>query len=188
MGIIEAARNFARSETEQYGTPILVHLEISEKKAIELAEQLGADKKIVQVGTNLMDVKLGQAIKENKREHHIEMSAEATRDFLNNFELSDKERQKIINCVEAHHGTVPFKSREAEICANADCYRFIHPKGFFAFLLLLGKRGGSFAECLARAEEKMEEKHNTLSLDICKKELEHYYIALKQFIKDARSF
>ena len=94
---------------------------------------------------------------------------------------------QIINCVEAHHGTIPFDSIEAEICANADCYRFIHPKGFFLFLTILGKRG-SFPDALDMAEKKLDEKYNILSLDFCKNELEEVYRGLKSYISMARQF
>ncbi len=187
MDIIQELRKLAISEIEKFGLPNLTHFEISEKKAIALAEKLNADKTIVQVGVYLMDLKLGQAFKEDKVSQHVEMSAEAAREFLSKFEIDEISKQKILNCVEAHHGTTPFNCIEAEICANADCYRFIHPKGFFVFLTILGKRSPNFSDCLTSAEKKMDEKYSILSLDICKQELEKYYRTLKKFIDDARN-
>jgi len=165
----------------------LIHFEITEKKAIELAEKLGADKEVVQIGVYLMDVKLGQAMKEGKLSQHVEMSSVASREFLQQFDLSTTQMNQIINCVEAHHGAISFDSIEAEICANADCYRFIHPKGFFLFLTILGKRG-SFADALDMAEKKLDEKYGILSLDFCKNELKEVYRGLKSYISMARQF
>ena len=34
----------------------------------------------------------------------------------------------------------------------------------------------------------MDEKYAILSLDICKQELEEYYVTLKKYIKDAKNF
>jgi hypothetical protein len=186
MDLIQASRELAVSEIEKFGLPSQMNFEISEKKAIELAEKLNADKTIVQVGVYLMDLKLGQAFKENKPSQHVQMSVEAAREFLNKLEIDEISKQKILNCVEAHHNNVPFICIEAEICANADCYRFIHPKGFFGYLISLGKNN-DFSECLIKAENKMDEKHNILSLDICKKELEECYHTLKKYIRDARN-
>ena len=183
MDIVAAARKFALDEIEKYGTPLITHFELSEKKGQEFAEQLGADKTIIGAGTSLMDVKLGQSIDENRVQEHVAMSVEATEEFLKEFDI---DKEKIINCVAAHHGTIPYTCVEAEICANADCYRFIHPKGFFAYLTLLGRRFSEFDTCLEHAEKKMEEKYNILSLPICKEELEPYYQTLKKFIKEAR--
>ncbi len=187
MKIIQEARKYAISEIEEFGTPMLVHFEISEKKAIELAEKLHADKTIVQVGIYLMDLKLGQALKENKISQHVQMSLDAANDFLESFDIDNDSKRKIANCIEAHHGTIPFSCIEAEICANADCYRFIHPKGFFAYLTLSGKRNLSFADCLTASESKLDEKYGILSLDICKKELDEYHQTLKRYIAAARN-
>lgn len=129
-----------------------------------------------------MDIKLGQALKEGRIQDHVKMSVDATREFLEQFDLGKKEKDKILNCVEAHHGTVPYTCLEAEICANADCYRFLHPKGFLVFMHMLGKREGSFEKALRYAEEKLEEKYKIISLDICKKETDEYYRLLKKLI------
>jgi hydroxymethylpyrimidine pyrophosphatase-like HAD family hydrolase len=187
MDIIQEARELAISEMEKFGLPNMTHFELSENKAIELADTLHADKLITQVGSYLMDLKLGQAFQENKVSRHIQMSVEATKDFLKKSDLDEASQQKIINCVEAHHGNIPFTCIEAEICANADCYRFINPKGFFVYLTILGKRNVNFYDCLENAESKMDEKYKILSLDICRQELEEYYQTLKKYITDAKA-
>ena len=186
MDLVAKARNYALAEIEKYGTPLLTHFDISEKKAIELAKKIKADETIVRVGISLMDLKLGQALKENRLQEHVRMSVEAARLFLEKFGLDKEKEDKIINCIEAHHRDIEFTCIEAEICANADCYRFIHPRGFFAYLTLLGKRCDNFDDCLNQAEMKLDEKNNILSLETCKRELGDYYVTLKKFIADSR--
>jgi hypothetical protein len=188
MDSIQAAREYAVSELEKFGSPLPLHFEISEKKGIELAEKLVADIVVVRMGVYFMDLKIGQALKENRLQEHIRMSVDAAKEFFATHPFDEDSQRKIINCIEAHHADVPFSCIEAEICANADCYRFLHPRGFFSYLILSGKRGSNLSDCLKFAEEKMDEKHRILSLDICKKELDGYYSTLKQFISDARSF
>lgn len=189
MEIITAARTLALQEIEKYGTPPPILFEISKKKALKLAEQLNADKIIVSVGILLMDLKLGQALKENRLSEHVAMSVAGAKEFLEQFSIDGEMKSKIINCVEAHHKDVPFNCIEAEICANADCYRFIHPRGFFAYLsLLAGERGLDFPEILNQAEKKLDEKHAILSLKTCEQELEGYYQTFKKFLADAREF
>ncbi|MBI2573396.1 hypothetical protein HYV86_06030 [Candidatus Woesearchaeota archaeon] len=186
MGIVEDARVYAVLEIEKTGLPNITHFEISEKKAIQLAKVLKADEKIVQIGVYFMDLKLGQAMKENRLTDHIPMAVTAAQEFFKVHKISKPNQEKIINCIQAHHKEIPFTCIEAEICANADCYRFIHPKGFFAYLTILGKRYSNLNECLEQAERKMDEKYKTLSLPLCKKELAPYYKNLKQYLKDAR--
>ena len=188
MDIIQESKNLAISEIEKFGLPALIHFEISEKKALELAEKLKADKKIVQIGIYLIDLKLGQAFKEGKTSEHVQLSIKSAKEFLDRYEIDEPSKDKIINCIEAHHKDVPFTCLEAEICANADCYRFIHPKGFFGFLTILGERNSNFFESLTTAENKMDEKYNILSLGVCKQELENHYQTLKNLISEARSF
>ncbi|MFH1399239.1 MAG: hypothetical protein ABIG95_03955 [Candidatus Woesearchaeota archaeon] len=186
MGVAEEARKIALHEIEEYGAPSLMNFELSEKKAVELAKKLKANMEIVKTGVYLMDLKLGQAMQEDRIKEHIQMSVEAAKQFLDKQNFSSEDKVKILNCVEAHHGTIPFSCMEAEICANADCYRFIHPIGFFGFIADLGKRGMEFEEIINYAEEKLEEKHKILSLVVCKEELEPYYRELKKLLKDSK--
>lgn len=186
MNLIDKARELALEEINRFGTPAITHLDLSAGKAAELARALGANEDIAVVGAYLMDLKLGQAIAENRREEHIVLSAEAADVFLKGLEIEDGLRLKIVHCVLAHHGTIKYQSLEAEICANADCYRFIHPRGMFAYYVLLGKRFSDFDECLKQSEVKLEEKHRIISLDICRQELEPYYQIFKGLIDKAR--
>lgn len=188
MDLTEEAKKIALEEVKKFGVPHPVHLDVSEKKVVELAVKLGADRNISLVGYYLMDLKLGEAFREGKIEEHVEMSSRAAKEFLKGFKLDEEKKNKIINCVEAHHGSVPFACKEAEICANADCYRFIHPRGFFVFLGLLGKREMDFDEALDYAEFKLDEKYKILSLEECRRELEYFYKQLKELIKAAREF
>jgi hypothetical protein len=186
MDIVKEAKNLALREIEKFGIPSKIHFEISEKKALELAKKLCADKTITLLGVYLMDLKFGEAFLKGKIEEHVKMSIKATKEFLEKFDLKEEVKKKIINCVAAHHGQVPFICKEAEICANADCYRFLHPKGFFHTLFELAKMGMEFDEILNTLEAKLDEKHKILSLGICKKELEKYYYQFKELIKIAR--
>lgn len=182
--IIEKARELAIKEIETNGSPIFELFEHSNEMGQELAEKLNINKDIVMLGTLLMDIKLGKCLKTG--EDHLEIGKEATIDFLEQFDLSQEIKNKIINCVEAHHGTIPFTCKEAEICANADSYRFLHPRSVFRFLMKLGEKGMVFEEAINFVEKKADEKHKILTLDICKEELEPHYRAIKQLIAKAR--
>jgi len=116
----------------------------------------------------------------------IGMSREYAKKFLDKNDVNKETKDKILNCVAAHHMAVPFNCIEAEICANADCYKFLHPKGFIQFITILGNRDRNLNKILDNAEEKLDEKWNVLSLDICKKELSEYYHMFKKLIKNCR--
>jgi hypothetical protein len=184
--IIEKAEEFALSEIEKYGSPTIPNFKISNKKGKELAEKLNANSDIVQIGTRLMDIKLGEALSQNKLPEHVSMSVETTKEFLSQFDLLEDTKNKIIECVEKHHSTT-WNSKEAEICANADCYRFLLTSPWLQYLQFLSSRKGTFNEHLTQAESKTEEKWKILSLDICKEELEPHHKLIKEIIEKART-
>ena len=146
-----------------------------------------ADKNIAMVGTVVLDIKLGEALNKNSLNQHVKMSVSATKDFLKKFEISEILKDKIIICVGTHHGCKKFICMLAEICANADCYRFLSPRGIIVAIILFGRRNGLADFCLDNVEKKMDEKYKILSLNFCKEELESYYQNFKKFIEEAKS-
>lgn len=187
MDIVQEARAFAVAELDKYNDPPADFMMLAERKVVELAKHLHANVHVAQVGYYFMDLKLSQALQEKRLPEHVAMSVAAANRFLDAHKVTGAMRDKIINCIAAHHKDIPFSCIEAEIVANSDCYKFIHPRGFLAYLHLFGKRG-DFLSALGQAEKKLDEKWAILSLDVCKKELEGYYHTLKKFCKDAREF
>ncbi len=177
--IIEKAREWALDEIEKNNSPSIEHFNLSNDKGQELAGLLNADKDIVMLGTILMDIKLGACIKEGRVKEHVSESVTATKEFLEQFVLGKEIKDKIINCVAGHHGTISYICKEAEICANADCYRFISPIGVFHFFGILANRFEKTSDRVKQVQIKMDEKWKIISLDICEKELEGYYKAFK---------
>lgn len=175
------AIQYAKREISQFGVPDEAHFDFCLEKALWLAHVLGANANLVSIGVTMMDIKLGQAFHEKRVKDHVVMSMQATREFLSSFHLSQTEQENILNAVEAHHGGIPFRSIESEICANADCYKFIHPKGVFIYLTILGKRMADYRACLDQAEAKMDEKIEILSLPIAKGELQVFYEVFKKY-------
>ncbi len=185
--ILVKTKEVAVAEIEKYGLPSRLNFDTSHVKAIELSKKLGADEFIVQMGVMLMDYKLGEALDEGKLSEHVKMSSESARDFLNQFDLDNGTVDKIINCIEGHHGKVEWKCLEAEICANADAYRFVLVKNWLEFLFSLGVREEyDFTEALAYAEEKFDEKWNIISLDVVREELEPHHKIIKEIIAKAK--
>jgi hypothetical protein len=184
--IVPKADLLAREEIETNNEPALIRYELSYNKAVELAEKFKADVDIIKIGASLMDIKLGACIKGNRVADHVKESKIFAEQFLKQFDLSKNTVSKILNCIEAHHKAVPFNSIEAEICANADCYRFIHPKGVLSFIVDLRKRFDKLNPILDQAEAKLDEKWSILSLDICKRELADYYKQFKKMFAEAR--
>ncbi len=130
MNIVEKAKEIAYAEMELFSNTPKLLFEISYSKAKHICLALNADINVVMVGIYFMDLKLGQSIKENRQSKHVQMSIEAAEVFLSENNIDKDFFDKVINCIAAHHKDIPFTCLEAEICANADCYKFLHPKGF----------------------------------------------------------
>ena len=185
--VIKKAKKWAIDEIDKYdGPPSILNLETSIRKGQELAKKLKVDQDIVIIGCILMDIKLAECKSQGKRTEHCSIGAEATCEFLKQFKLDDKIQNRIVACVNEHHGTNKFTCIESEICANADCYRFILPKNVLDNFHVKARSGASLEESINFIEEKLDEKWGILSLDICKEELEDYYHMFKKLIKQSR--
>ena len=184
--VADEAIEFAYNEIKIYGLPQPVAFDLSIQKGRLLAKELNANPTIVDIGIAMMDLKLGQAFKEKRVAEHVKMSADAAMIFMKDHAVPDDVVRIVKNATEAHHGGIPFVSIEAEICANADCYRFIHPKGVFLYLATLGKRLDGFEEILSQAESKLDEKMRIVSLPIVRDELAPIYDIFKQYFALAR--
>lgn len=180
--VIEKVRQFVYEQSEQFSAPPRFYLDLSTEKGQWLAEKLGVNKEIVLLGTLLMDCQLGVALKEGRQAEHIEMSAKEAEILLSEFpELEENTKTNILSCVRQHHGANKFDSLEAEICCNADCYRFASVTGFVGGLRFT--RDMPLNDLVKLLSVKADEKWNALSIDICKKELEPEYKLIKNLIK-----
>ncbi len=180
--IINEVKEFAIGESKKYLSPTPFAVQLSLKKGIELAKKLSARGDIVALGVLLMDCQLGVAVKERRIKDHVDMSAEKTRELLQAMDLDKSLINMVVKCVKEHHGSENFSSLESEICCNADCYRFISVNGFLGSFRYVYPEM-DFHDFITLIKEKVEEKCNALSLDICKKELEPQYKAIKSLLE-----
>ncbi len=181
MGLVEEARNFCKQMAEEYGAPPFPHTEFVVKKGQELAKKLHADESIVIAGCYLMDIELGRALKEGKQKEHVKMGVEIAGPFLDKLNTDSKTKEKILNCIAAHHGEVPHTCIESEIVKNADNFRFLDPTGAMISLFYHAK-DWSFDQSIGILRQKLEEKHALVTLDICKGEAEEDYRLVKAFL------
>lgn len=175
--LILKAREISKVGPTKYQTPSQQLVDITTNKALLLANQLNANNQIVEVGCLLMDSELGLATKEERPAEHIEMAVINAKELLRKYvEISDKDKNNILACITEHHGAKNFTSIESEICCNADCYKFTSVEGFISALRFM--RPMPLDKQLKILEDKLEEKWNALTLDICVAELKPQYEAI----------
>src|SRR5262245_3310080 len=128
--LLAKAEDFARAQTERTGIPTPTWLHVATEAAIKLARTHNVDERVVRLGTQLMDCMIGDAVAQGKRNEHIQMGVARAEALLRDDpDLTPDERTLVLSCIREHHGATPFSSIEAEICCNADCYRFLTPEG-----------------------------------------------------------
>lgn len=182
------ADNFNREEIKKYKSDIGFLHDIAFNAGIRLAKEYGADEQIVKVALALMDSKLPEASHLGVAKEHVSMALDKTKEILkDNDVLNESVKENILKCIEEHHGVEKFFSIESEVVANADCYKFVHPKGVLYYASMLGRRFHDFDKELDQLNFKLNEKHNALSLPMVKEELESYYQFFQKVIDSAKN-
>lgn len=185
--LIEKADEFNRKEIRKYYPDFEFLYDISVEAGLRLAKHYGANETIVRIALAMMDSKLYEAKHLGKAKEHVKMSSDATKDLLKDIDfISYNDKENIIKSVEQHHSKDGFYSIEAEVAANADCYKFIHPKGVIFYISEEGRALHDFEKELIQVEKKLNEKHDILSLPLAKEELESYYQMFHILINDAK--
>lgn len=115
--LVEVVNKLALDEIEKFGGPNLNHYNLSLKKAVEIANALGANIEFVKIGCALMDIKLGECTKLGIQGEHVKKSYEYAKQILDENNVDSKTQDILLNCVEAHHGGVSFQIfRSRNLC------------------------------------------------------------------------
>ncbi len=137
--LINKANNFNKEQIRKYNPDMEFLHEIAWNAGIRLAREYGANENIVKIALAMMDSKLPEASSLGVAKEHILMASNVTKEMLEDVScFNEKEKENIIKCVEEHHGVKKFYSIESEIVANADCYKFVSPKGILYYSSMLG--------------------------------------------------
>lgn len=185
--LVKKADNLNREEIKKYNPDIEFLYDLTLSVGIKLAKEYNADENIVKIVLAMMDLKLPEALQLGIPKQHILMSLDVTKQMLDGTGFASEDtKQNIIKCIEEHHGADKFYSIEAEVVANADCYKFIHPKGVLYYSSMLGRRFHDFNKELNQLENKLNEKNNAITLPSLKEELEQYYLFFQKSIDEAR--
>lgn len=175
----------AIAEIMKYNIPTLDNYNDVVSVSIELGKKLNANLHVIKLSSRFLDIKLGEATEEKKVNEHITKALGFAKEFLSNYPLEEDVKQKVFACIMEHHGN-KFSCIESEICSNADCYKFLAPKKILRMFYNWRQRGYNFEEIFILAEEKVDERWNALTLDICKRDLEENYKKIKEFLELAK--
>lgn len=185
--LIKISYDYNESELEKNKSEIGVLDDLALEHAVRLAKKYHANETVVRIAMNFMDSKLPEASKEGVPKEHIGRSLAVTKEYLEKvIDASEEDKQNIINCVAEHHGAEKYSSIESEICANADCYKFMSARGIMAYASILARRHNDLDFEWNKLEAKMDEKYNILSMEEVREELEPTYLMFKDILEAAR--
>lgn len=185
--LINYADQFNRDELNKYNYDLEPMYDIALKEGRRLAKIYDANEDIVLISLALIDAKLPEAVRLGKPKDHTNMALTTTKEILNEVsDISEEDKINILKCIEEHHGSEKYYSIESEVVANADCYKFLSPKGIITYISILGRRLNDFEKEWDQLEMKMDEKFQHISLEIVKSELTECYLQFKKYLKSCR--
>lgn len=185
--LIEYADKFNRDELKKYNYDLEPMYAIALKEGKRLAKIYDANEEVVLISLALIDAKLPEAVRLGTPKEHTNMGILAANDILSKVvDMSDEMKINIIKCIEEHHGSDSYYSKESEVVANSDCYKFLSPKGIITYISILGRRLNDFEKEWDQLENKMDEKIKLLSLDVAKQELTPCYETFKKYLEKCR--
>ena len=181
MNIIEEVRNFVERESlkpgSKYGEePFAFHFVPTVKYALELAEELGADKEVVEISAWLHDI--GSVIY-GREDHHL-TGAKIAETKLKELNYPVEKIEIVKNCILNHRGSQKNNptSIEEKIIADADALsNFDNIPGIFkaAFIYENLNQG----EAKEAVRKKLENKWNQLNFENSKEIIKPKYEAIK---------
>lgn len=185
--LLKYADEFNRDELKKYNYDIEPIYDISIIEGERLSKMYDVDKNVVLISLALMDAKLPEAVRNGTPKEHTKMGIIAATDILNEVtDMSEETKTNILKCIEEHHGSENYYSKESEVVANVDCYKFLSPKGIITYISILGRRLNDFEKEWEQLEKKMDEKYQHLSLEIAKEELTSVYLTFKKYLESCR--
>ena len=184
--LISKAKEQAYVDSNTYGAPSIFQIDYSVEIGQKVADKVGANKKIVLLGTCFMDCMLGYAYSLNRLPEHIKMSHDKAKEILiSDKDITKEETDNVLNCVLEHHGSKSFYSLESEVVCNADCYKFSSVKGVIGGIKYM--RDMPIDSLVKLFNDKADEKWSALSLKYCKDELKEQYRLIKEFLGSYKS-
>lgn len=138
------------------------HIKFVVKNAIELADEFGADKEIVELGALLHDIAMPSGVGP-REEHHI-YGAKIAEELLTEYGYPKEKMERVKKCVLNHRGMADFPRNtieeeciaDADVIAHFDCLPSM-------FNLAFKEHGLSIPEGTEFVKKKLQRDYNKLS-------------------------
>lgn len=169
---------------ELYSKPLpgKVLNDIMDAKLKELASKYDHDDEALWIGAYLADIRITEArTQTGQHMNHVPMAAEYAKELFKKHNIPEDKQEIILEIIERHHESGPYKHIETKLFVNADCFKFLEPKGaFHLFGAMYGRTNQNFEESIQSVMFKADEKYALVDLDEeTKQEANELYSRLK---------
>lgn len=138
---------------------------ITDEKLTQFARKFPHDSEALWLGAYLADLFITEAIAIGDINKHIKMAEEFAFGLMKKNNISETKAEIILEIITTHHGGKQ-KHIESKLYKNADCFKFLDPRGVFHIFGAYYKNSKeTFKTAIEYTMYKVEEKYNLVDLD-----------------------
>ena len=158
--------NVLRKELYAKSSPGEVLNNLMEDKLKKIVSKYTHDEDALWIGSYLADLFITEAKDDGNIKLHVPMALKYAHELIVKYDISKKRSDIIIEIINTHHGGKQ-KCIEAKLFKNADCFKFLEPKGVFYLISVVskGKTEESLKEAIEYARLKVGEKFRLVDLN-----------------------
>ncbi len=172
MNIVQLSKDLMYQQTKINKAPAWRLTELAILKGKELAKKYQVDERLVLTSLYLAHTVFSPIWAGEIQQNHTKLSAEFSKKYLAEWNISEEEQKIILNSIRAHHNEVETETKIAEIVKNAECFKFVTVEGALIYLHEWGLRQVSYEEAREKVLQKMDQKRKLLTLEECMTEAE----------------
>ncbi len=172
MNIVQLSKDLMYQQTKINKAPAWRLTELAILKGKELAKKYQVDERLVLTSLYLAHTVFSPIWAGEIQQNHTKLSAEFSKKYLDEWNISEEEQKIILNSIRAHHNEVETETKIAEIVKNAQCFKFVTVEGALIYLHEWGLRQVSYEEAREKVLQKMDQKRKLLTLEECMTEAE----------------
>lgn len=160
-----------KKELSRKPSPGVILNTLGEDKLKELASRYPThNHNALWIGAHLADMFITEALLTGDITQHVSMALEYAKKMIEEEGISESDAEIILELITTHHGGEQ-KHLESKLFKNADCFKFLLPRGVFhIFGTMYGRSDETdpskkFAEAMQYTMFKVEEKYALVDLD-----------------------
>lgn len=138
---------------------------ITDNKLIEISKSYLHNHDCLWVGTYLADLFITEAKGTGDIKKHVPMALEYAHEIIASENIQKQDAEIILEIIATHHGGKQ-KHIESKLFKNADCFKFLDPKGVFhIFSAMYDGTEKGFEKAIQYTMFKVEEKFSLVDLN-----------------------